>query len=70
MEKTKLPKRLREALLEKNFTHSTFAQKIGFSQTTVTRWCNGKQEPDCDTLLLIARTLNESLDYLLGLKDD
>ncbi|MDR0976082.1 MAG: helix-turn-helix domain-containing protein [Christensenellaceae bacterium] len=58
--------RLQELLTEHNWTHLGFATKLKTTQSTVSRWCSGKQEPDFDTLVLIASELNVSLDWLLG----
>ncbi|MDR0384132.1 MAG: helix-turn-helix domain-containing protein [Christensenellaceae bacterium] len=69
MEQNKFARRLRESLCLHGFSHLAFAKKLKTTQPTVTNWCSGKHEPDLSTLLLIARELNESIDYLLGLTD-
>jgi transcriptional regulator with XRE-family HTH domain len=65
----KFAKRLKETLLGRKYTHLSFANKIGTTQATVTRWCSGKHEPNFDTLIIIAETLGESTDWFLGLVD-
>lgn len=40
------------------------------NQQAVSLWENGKNDPSLETILLIARTLGVSVDYLLGVVDE
>lgn len=57
--------RLRQALEEKGITQTTFAQMMGTTQQTVSRWCKGVCEPDYDSLILICGYLDETPNDLL-----
>lgn len=61
--------RLTEELKIAGLTQAVFASKIGVSQKSVSRWCNGQREPSFDMLLAICRELDVSADYILGLEE-
>lgn len=62
-------KRLRETIKNSGLTQSELAKMINMSQGVVNNYCTGKREPSLIVLKEICRVLNESSDYLLGLKD-
>lgn len=62
--------RLRERRLGSDLTQEQLAQKIGTDVKQISRWESGKFAPNLETLVLIARALNVSADYLLGISDD
>lgn len=64
-----LPQRLREVRTEKGMTQEEIADYLGFSRPTYTAYESGRRKPDQDTLVKIARYLNVSSDYLLGLSN-
>lgn len=57
-------KRLRTAL---NISQVELAQKLGVSKQSVSNWENDNIQPSVDMLVKIAKCLNVSTDYLLGL---
>jgi len=59
-------KHLRDQIGE---TQDDIAKLLGTSRPTVTRYENGKREPDFNTIVKLARHFNVSVDYLLGLTD-
>lgn len=61
--------RLRNARIEKGCTQEEIANYLGFTRPTYTAYESGRRKPDNDTLVKIARFLNVSTDYLLGLSD-
>ena len=65
----KLAERLREVLEINKISQSELARRIKMSQSIVNNYCTGIREPSLDVLMLICQALNESSDYLLGLKD-
>lgn len=52
--------KLTQALSEKGITQTTFAEMMGTTQQTISRWCKGACEPDYDALLLICGYLDET----------
>lgn len=65
----KFKDRLNECLRANNLSQNKLAKKIGMSQTIVNNYCTGKREPTLDVLIMICKALDESSDYLLGIKD-
>jgi len=61
--------RLKELLIQNNITQKDLSEKINKSRVAVNNYCTGYREPSLDTLKMICQALNESADYLLGLKD-
>ncbi len=70
MQKTELQKRLPSLLKDlrmvKGWDQNAFAQKIGASQGTVSRWESGKQEPEYEALRAIAAIAGKSVEAFLG----
>ncbi|MBO5102943.1 MAG: helix-turn-helix transcriptional regulator [Clostridia bacterium] len=65
----KFKDRLIISLKSNKISQVELAKRIKMSQTIVNNYCTGKREPTLDVLVLICKELNESADYLLGLKD-
>lgn len=55
---------------ECKLTQKQFAERIGVSKNTVYEYESNTKSPQKDKLPIIARTLNTSTDYLLGLEDE
>lgn len=62
--------RLRESRDKKGLTQRALAQLCGFTEFQVSRYETGKTEPTASSLELIAKHLDVSSDYLLGLSYD
>ena len=62
-------KRLREMRIKRNFTQQRLADTIGIALRSYQCYETGTRTPCYDLLVLIADTLDVSLDYLLG-RDD
>lgn len=60
------PQRLKELRLKKRLTQIELGEKVGVKQSTFTNWENGKREPNFETLLKLADSLEVSLDWLFG----
>lgn len=54
----------------KNLTQEQFAEKIGVSFQSVSRWENCITYPDVEMIPLIARFFNVSTDYLFGIPEE
>lgn len=61
--------RLREVRKKKHYTMKQLGEMVGLSESTISLYETGKHEPDHATLVRIARILDTSVDYLLGVSD-
>jgi len=61
--------RLKELRLYYDLTQSEFAEKIGIVPNTIITYEKNQKKPSVDTLIIIAKTFNISLDWLCGFKD-
>ena len=60
-----------KGLLEKSGHNSTsLAEILGVSERQIRRWMNGESDAGGEMVALLAKALNTSSDYLLGLSDD
>lgn len=64
-----LGSKLRELRFELGISQRKLGEMLGFSNQAVSTWENGLREPDCDSLIEIAKFFNVSVDYLLGLSE-
>ena len=51
-------------------SQTAFAQRIGVTQVTLSRFETDKREPDLETLCRISIVLGVSVDWLLGITDN
>lgn len=51
-------------------TQKDLANEVGVSLTTVSRWEQGKGEPNASELVKMRKLFGCSTDYLLGLTDE
>lgn len=63
---TAFAQRLRFLRKKHRLTQKQLGEKIGVSGPTVTRWEQGKFEPDTEKLKELANLFDVSMDYLLG----
>lgn len=61
--------RLKEAREKQNLTQEELADRVGVAYQQIWRWETGKNDPTGDMLVRMARILNVTADYLLGLVD-
>ena len=59
--------RIKEIRKLKKITAKELAEQVNVAESTMSLYENGKREPDFETLSKIARYLEVSTDYLLGL---
>lgn len=57
---------LKKLRLERNLSQQKLAEAIGLSQQTITKYENGKTQPDFQTLMTLAEFFHTSVDYLIG----
>lgn len=67
MDQVELGSRLRAAREEKNLTLRSLASKIDVSSSLLSQIENGKTKPSVDTLYVLVRQLEISIDAVLGL---
>lgn len=58
--------RLKQARLDANLTQDALGGLLGTDARQVWRWESGKTTPKPDMIAQIAKTLNVSIDYLMG----
>lgn len=57
--------RLKVVLAEKKKTGKWLAEEIGAGQTTVSKWCSNKAQPNLETFVKIAKALEVDLNELI-----
>jgi len=66
---SKFYRRLRRILRERNISYRALANTLMVSKCYISDMCAGKKEPKLSLIIEICKLLDESADYLLGLKD-
>jgi len=61
--------RLRELREAKGISQDNLALELKFTNSSISRWENGMQQPTISFLFKIAQYFNVSADYLIGLED-
>ena len=62
--------RLRQMREMRGYTQEELSHLLGFGDKEIWRYENSKSEPSGDKVAEIAKYLNTTTDYLLGLSDD
>lgn len=62
--------RVKKVRNEAGLTQKELAQILQLSIGTIAMWETGKREPKLETMVHLSKTLNTSVDYLLGLSED
>lgn len=62
-------KRLKQARINKGYTQTEIASKLGLPQQTWQRYETGKNDLKMSTVYAICKTLEISADWLLGLTE-
>lgn len=65
----KFAERLKELRLAKGLTRAELAKKLNINIRSISYWETGQRQCDFDTLIAIARILDTSVDYLIGMSD-
>lgn len=60
--------RIKEIRQEKNLSQRDFAKLLNITQGALCRWEKGENLPNIEILFQIAKTLEVSADYLIGLE--
>lgn len=62
--------RLKQIRIYRGHTQESLAELLGIGNRQIWRYENGETEPDGEMIARIARALDITTDYLLGLSDD
>ena len=62
--------RLREMRRKRQLTQDELADRLGFGQSQMNKYENGKSDPTPEVLVRLAKELAVTSDWLLGLVDD
>ncbi|HHY67320.1 MAG TPA: helix-turn-helix domain-containing protein [Alicyclobacillus sp.] len=65
-----LGQRIRERRKAKKMTQQNLADMLKLAKSTISQYETGVNEPDSETLVRLARILDTTTDYLLGLTDN
>lgn len=69
MGKSTFGKRLGQIMQDKDMSRGALKDATGISLQSISNYLNDKRKPDCEMVAEIAKTLNVSADYLLGLSE-
>lgn len=64
--KSVLGLRLKKLMKDHDETCVSMGVLLKYTRGTVSSWCNGRSEPNIETLIRIARHFDVSIDYLVG----
>lgn len=70
MEWTVFGERLSKELEKKQLSYRKFAEMVGMTTTTVYRYAKCERVPRASEIIKVAKVLDVTCDYLLGLSDD
>ena len=62
--------RLRQARKQKNLSQVSVGIMLNTTHATISRYENGKIEPNLDTLKALCKLYNVSADFILGLDEE
>lgn len=66
----RLYNRLRELREREHISQNSLAASLGITRASVNAWEMGISAPNAQSLVLLSRFFNVSVDYLLGLNDN
>ena len=66
----KLGLRISEALQKRGMTQKELANRIGVTESVISRYISGDREPKPDILANIATALHTTSDFLLGIENE
>ncbi len=65
-----LGQRISQLRIAMGWSQVDMAKRLGVAKQTVSNWENDNIQPSIEMLVRVAKILNVSTDYLLGLSDD
>lgn len=65
-----LGERITKLLIKNNISQKTFADTLGVSEATISRYLADEREPKPEMLANIATALGTTSDYLLGIDEE
>ncbi len=70
MDNNSFGSKLKELRLKSGLTQAQLADRLDISASTIGMYEQDRREPDNDTLTMLCKELNTSVDYLLGIKEN
>ena len=61
----KIGHRIRELRTSLGFTQKSLAEQVGVAQNTIAQYENGKAKTSIDVIIVLAKVLQTTTDYLL-----
>lgn len=58
--------RFKSLIDRSGISQKDLSKAVGYTQQTISKWYNGRTEPDTETIKKIANYFNVTTDYLLG----
>lgn len=62
--------KIKDLRQEKGWTQKNLAERINSSNKNIWAWENGVSSPDIETLILLSKVFDVSVDYLIGNTDE
>lgn len=62
-------RKLQNARKARQLTQQELAELVGVTKTTVSGWETGAYMPSMPTMILVAKVLHTSIDYLVGISN-
>ena len=66
----KLHHRVKALMKEQGMTQRELARRSGLTEASVCKYLSGARTPQAETVVLLAKALGTTSDYLLGIKRD
>lgn len=70
MTKEEIAKILKQLRLDAGFTQTEAAKRIGRKQQTLASWETGQSQPDANTLFVLCRIYDTTVDKAFGFEDE
>ncbi|WP_458786521.1 helix-turn-helix domain-containing protein [Vallitalea sediminicola] len=63
-------KRLKKLRIDNHLTQEELGKKVNLKKAAISKYENGKNEPNIDVIIKLAKIFNVSVDYLAGKTDN
>ena len=57
--------KFKELVKLRGYSQYTLAKEVGKTHTTIYSWCKGICEPDCKSIILLAKALDVSVEQIV-----
>lgn len=66
MYRENFPSRIKKARIDAGYTQNQVSEETGIAQNAISKYENGKLEPNLENLAILAQFYNTSINWLLG----